>query len=149
MTGFKNEKKRDCLCIYLPFSFVVVVFFSNVAIKSAKLTSNWKNSCRIGKTRIELARLISNPQNSIRSHRGHWQLLRHLLTWSQNRTSLVRYLGQLFHHICSRLETQWVPFAIPERRWIRPKLWKPIVSQDDDTRYERKFASEKISPYRP
>ena len=67
--GFKNEKKRDCLCIYLPFSFVVV-FVSNVAIKSAKLTSNWKNSCRIGKTRIELARLISNPQNSIRSSQG-------------------------------------------------------------------------------
>ena len=70
--GFKNEKKRDCLCIYLPFSFVwfCCFFFSNVVIKSAKLTSNWKNSCRIGKTRLKLARLISNPQNSIRSSQG-------------------------------------------------------------------------------
>jgi len=139
--GFKNEKKRDCLCIYLPFSFVVVVVFFRT------LRSNRQNSLRIGKTHVELARLASNWQDSflIRKirygpHKGCWQLLWHLLTWSQNRTSLVRYLGQLFPHVCSRLETQWATFAIPERRWIRPKLWKPIVSQEDDTRCVRKFA---------
>lgn len=56
--GFKNEKKRDCLCIYLPFSFVVVFFFERC---------DQIGKTRIGKTHVELARLISNPQNSIRS----------------------------------------------------------------------------------
>ena len=62
----RSEIAFAFICLFL-LLLLLLFFFSNIAIKSAKLTSNWKNSYRIGKTRIELARLISNPQNSIRS----------------------------------------------------------------------------------
>ena len=65
----RSEIAFAFICLFL-LLLLLLFFFSNVAIKSAKLISNWKNSCRIGKTRIKLARLISNLQNSIRSSQG-------------------------------------------------------------------------------
>ena len=88
--GFKNEKKRDCLCIYMPSSFVVVVVIYFLFFET--LRSNRQNSLRIGKTRVELARLASNWQDSflIRKirygpHGGYWQLLLSLIHISSPR----------------------------------------------------------------
>jgi len=63
----RSEIAFAFICLFLSFGFVVFFFRT--------LRSNRQNSLRIGKTHVELtrlklARLISNPQNSIRSSQG-------------------------------------------------------------------------------
>lgn len=153
--GFKNEKKRDCLCIYMPFSFVVVVviyflFFWNVAIKSAKLTSNWKNSGRIGKTRIELARLISNPQNSIRSSRRLLTIIAAPFDLIPKQNKPREIFGSALSSRLQQTRDAMSHLCYPRTAMDSTKIMETnSVSQDDDTRCVRKFASEKISPYQP
>lgn len=53
----RNEIAFAFICLFL----LLLLFFFRT------LRSNRQNSLRIGKTHVELARLISNPQNSIRS----------------------------------------------------------------------------------
>ena len=110
------------ICLFLLLLLLLFFFFET-------LRSNRQNSFRIGKTHEELARLASNWQDSflIRKilygpHRGNWQLLRHLLTWSQNRTSLVRYLGQLFPHVCPQTRDAMSHFCYPRTAMDSTKI---------------------------